>query len=85
MAAIKTEVAKLLHVGFVYLVPLTKWVSNLVLVDKRQGTIRVCVDYRDLNSVCPKDNYMTPFIDQIIDNCAGCESFSFMDGFLGYN
>ena len=34
---------------------------------------------------CPKDNYPTPFIDQIIDACAGSEFFSFMDGFSGYN
>lgn len=76
---------KLLHAGFVYPVPLTEWVSNLVLIDKKQGTIRVCVDYRDLNATCPKDNYLTPFIDQIIDDNVSCESFSFMDGFSGYN
>ena len=52
---------------------------------KKQGTIRVCVDYRDVNQACRKDNYPTPFIDQIIDDCAGCEIFSFMDGFSGYN
>jgi hypothetical protein len=38
-----------------------------------------------LNKACPKDNYPSPFIDQIIDDCAGCEIFSFMDGFSGYN
>lgn len=76
---------KLLHVGFVYHVPLTECVSNLVPMDKKQGTIRVCVNYRDLKGVCPKDNYLTPFIDQIIDDYTGCESFSFMDGFSGYN
>jgi hypothetical protein len=38
-----------------------------------------------LNKACPKDNYPTPFINQIIDECAGCEAFSFMDGFSGYN
>ena len=54
-------------------------------ITKKNGTIRVCVDYRDLNKACPKDNYPTPFIDQIIDDCAGCEIFSFMDGFSGYN
>jgi hypothetical protein len=64
---------------------LTEWVSNIVLVTKKQGTIHVCVDYRDLNKACPKDNYPTPFIDQIIDNCAGSVIFSFMDGFSGYN
>eukprot|EP00253_Pinus_taeda_P024867 PITA_24867 len=52
---------------------------------KKQGTIRLCVDYRDVNQACPKDNYPTPFIDQIIDKCTRCEIFSFMDGFFGYN
>ena len=45
----------------------------------------MCVAYRDVNQACPKDNYPTPFIDQIIDECARCEIFSFMDGFSGYN
>ena len=35
--------------------------------------------------MCPKDNYPTPFIDQILDDYAGDEIFSFMDGFFGYN
>ena len=85
IAAIKAEVEKLLKFGFIYPVPLIEWVSNLVLVAKKQGTIRVCVDYRDLNKACPKDNYLMPFIDQIIDNCARSVIFSFMDGFSGYN
>jgi hypothetical protein len=38
-----------------------------------------------LNKACPKDNFPTPFIDQIVDECTGCEAFSFMDGFSGYN
>jgi hypothetical protein len=84
-AAIQAEVEKLLKYGFIYLIPLTEWVSNLVLVAKKQGNIRVCVDYRDLNKACPKDNYPMPFIDQIIDNFAGSVIFSFMDGFSGYN
>ena len=45
----------------------------------------MCINYRDVNQACPKDNYPTPFIDQIIDECVGCEIFSFMDGFSGYN
>jgi hypothetical protein len=64
---------------------LTKWVSNLVSVAKKKGTICVCVDYQDINKSFPKDNYPMPFIDQIIDNCAGSVIFSFMDGFSGYN
>jgi hypothetical protein len=84
-AAIKLEVEKLLKVGFIYPVALTDWVSNLVPIDKKQDTIRVCIDYRDINKACPKDNFPTPFIDQIVDDCAGSEIFSLMDGFSGYN
>jgi hypothetical protein len=60
-------------------------VSNLVLVNKNQGTIHVCMDFHDLNKACPKDNFPTPSIDQIVDECAGYEVFSFMDGFSRYN
>jgi hypothetical protein len=64
---------------------LTDWVSNLVPVNKKQGTIRVCVDYRDINKACPIYNYPTPFVDQIMDNYASREIFSLMDGFSRYN
>ena len=41
--------------------------------------------FHDLNRACPKDNFPTPFTDQILDECAGSEVFYFMDGFSGYN
>jgi hypothetical protein len=85
VTTIKVEVEKWLKAGFIYPVQLTQWVSNPVPVNKKQGTIRVCMDFHDLNKAYPKDNFPTPFIDQIVDECAGCEVFSFMDGFLGYN
>ena len=84
VVAIKAEVEKLLHVDFIYPIPLIEWVSNTIPVMKKQGTIRVHVDYQDVNLACPKDNYPTPFIDQIINDCAGCKIFSFMDGFSSY-
>jgi hypothetical protein len=84
-AAIKVEVDKLLKVGFIYPIHLTQWVSNPMPINKIQGMIRVCTEFRDLNKPCPKDNFPTPFIDQIIDECVDCEAFAFMDGFSGYN
>jgi hypothetical protein len=83
--AIKLEVEKLLKDDFVYPVALTDWVSNLVLVMKKQGMIHVCVDYMDIKKDCPKDNYPTHFVDQIVDDCVISEIFSLMDGFYGYN
>jgi len=61
------------------------WVSNIVPINKKQGMIRICINYRDINRACRKDNYPTPYIDQIIDDCANSEMFSFMDGFFSYN
>ena len=85
VAAIKAEIEKLLKAGFIYPVPLTEWVLNVVHVNKKQGTLRVYIDFRDLNKAFPKYNYPTLYIDQIIDNCAGSVIFSFMDGFYSYN
>jgi hypothetical protein len=79
--AIKDEVEKLLKAGFIYPIQLTQWVSNLIMVNKKQGMIHICMDFCALNKVCPKDNFPTPFIDQIFDECIGCEVFSFMDVF----
>ena len=43
VVAIKDEVEKLLRAGFIYPIPLTEWVSNIVPVTKKQGNLRVCV------------------------------------------
>ena len=47
--AIKEEIEKLLKSGFIYPIPLTEWVSNPVPVDKKQGAIRICTNFHDLN------------------------------------
>ena len=82
---IKAEIEKLLKADFIYIVPLTEWVSNPVAMNKKEGKIRVCTDFRDLNKACPKDNYPMPFIDQILDHHSRDEIFSFMDRFSRYN
>jgi hypothetical protein len=83
--AIKAKIDKLRVAGFIYPIAYTSWVSNPVPVNKKQGTIHVFTDFRDLNHACPKDNFPMPFIDQIIDDCVGHEALSFMDGFSSYN
>jgi hypothetical protein len=45
----------------------------------------VCMEFHDLNKSFPKHNFPTPFIDHIVDECVGCEVFSFIDSFSGYN
>jgi hypothetical protein len=85
VATIKAEIDKLRIVGFIYPIMYTSRVSNPIPVNKKQGTIHICTDFHDLNHDCPKDKFPTPFIDQIIDDCADHEALSFMDGFSIYN
>lgn len=52
---------------------------------KKNGQIRICVDFRDLNKACPKDEFPLPHIDILVDAMSGHQMFPFMDGFSGYN
>ena len=56
-----------------------------MLVPKKDGKVRMCVDFRDLNKACPKDDFPLPHIDVLVDNTAGSALISFMDGFSRYN
>ena len=62
-----------------------KFLDNVVPVPKKDGRVRMCVDYRDLNKACPKDDFPLPHIDVLVDNAACSAMYSFMDGFSGYN
>ena len=52
---------------------------------RRQEKWCMCIDFVDLNKVCPKDSYLLPQIDQLMDATSGHELLSFMDAFAGYN
>ena len=57
----------------------------MVVVLKKGGKWRVCVDYTDLNEACPKDSFLLPRIDQIVDAIARHGILSFLDAFFGYH
>ena len=82
---IKEEVRKQIDAGFLITSEYPQWLANIVPVPKKDGKVRMCVDYRDLNKASPKDNFPLPHIDVLVDNTAKCKVFSFMDGFSGYN
>lgn len=71
---------------FIKAVDYSDWISNIVPVPKKDGKVRMCVDYRDLNRASPIHiEYPLPHIDVLVDNTAGNGMFSFMGGFSGYN
>lgn len=82
---IKNEVNKLIEVGSIREVKYPTWISSIVHVRKKNGQIRVCVDFRDLNHVCPKDEFTLPILELMIDATTGYEAMSFMENFSGYN
>nr|CAN81727.1 hypothetical protein VITISV_017319 [Vitis vinifera] len=55
------------------------------ILSKKEGKWRVCVDYTNLNSACPKDSFPLPRIDQIVDSTSGQGMLSFLDAFSGYH
>ena len=82
---IKEEVKKQLDAGFLEVAKYPQWVANIVPLPKKDGKVRMCVDYRDLNRASPKDNFLLPHIDTLVENTAKHSLFSFMDIFSGYN
>ncbi|PKI59072.1 hypothetical protein CRG98_020527, partial [Punica granatum] len=83
--AVTEETSSKVDAGFLEVSHYSEWVANIVPVEKKNGKVRVCIDYRDLNRANPKDNFPLPHIDVLVDNTARHTQFSFMDGFSGYN
>jgi len=57
---VKYELTKLFKVYFIYLISDSQWVSPLVVVPKKNGKWRICVDYRELNKATLKDHLSLP-------------------------
>ena len=79
----KKELEKPLVVKIIFPVRHTEWVANLVHVQKKNGDIWLCVDFRNLNRASRKDNYPVPPMEQILQKVARSEMFSLLDGFSG--
>jgi hypothetical protein len=59
----------------------SKWISPMVVQDKKSREIKIYVDPSKLNDACLHDPFPTPFRDAVLDNVGGHEFYSFTYGF----
>jgi hypothetical protein len=82
---VKKEIEKMLEAGFIRPCRYAEWISSIVPVQKKDGRWRVCVDFRDLNRSTPRDEYLMPVAEMLINAAVGNKILSFMDGNADYN
>ena len=83
--AVKAEVQRLKDAEAIKEVFFPEWLANTVVVKKKSGKWRVCVNFTDLNRACPKDPFPILKIDQLVDATYGHPRMSFLDAFQGYH
>ena len=64
--SVKKELNKILSSRIIFPVRHTQWIANLVPLRKKNGEIRLCVDFRNLNWASEKDNYPIPSMEKIL-------------------
>ena len=79
---INEEVEKMMEAGVIE--PNSPWAPPVVLVNKKDGGTRFCVDYRRLNMATVKDAYPLPWVEDCLDTMAGASWFSSLDLASGY-
>jgi len=85
LSKIKEEIERLLKSKFIRTARYVDWLANIVPVIKKSGTLRVYIDYRDLNNATPKDEYPMTVAKMLVDSVAGFEYMSMLDGYSGYS
>ena len=80
---IEEQIKSELEAGFIE-ESLSPWASPVVVVKKKDGSFRMCIDYRELNNVTKKDRYPLPNISDLIDTIGKSTHFITLDFFAGY-
>ena len=78
---VRNEVTKLKQAEAIKEVFYPQWLANTVVVKKKTGKWRVCVDFTELNKACPKDPFLMPRIEQLVDATVGHPWMSFLTPF----
>jgi hypothetical protein len=60
------------------------WLSLIIIIPKKNGKLRICVDFRKLNAATKQDLFPLPFINEVLNTVARCEAQSFLDGYFKF-
>ena len=75
---LKLQLQELLEKGFIHL-SVSPWGAPMLFVKKKYGTLRLCIDYKQLNNLLRKNKYLLPRIDNLFDQLKGARIFSNID------
>ena len=75
---LKLQLQELLEKGFIS-PSVSPWGAPVLFVKKKDGTLRLCIDYRQLNKLTVKNKYLLPIIDDLFDQLKGASIFSKID------
>lgn len=84
-AKVNEEVDLLLIDDFINPTEYPRWVSNIVVVPKKNGQVRVCINITNLKKACSRHPYPLPYVENLNDMTVGYKRLTFLDTFLGYN
>jgi hypothetical protein len=84
LKVLKSQIDELLEKGFIR-TSTSSWGSSVIFVPKKEGGLRMCIDYRALKKASIRNNYPLPRIDEVWDQIGGSKYFSSLDLRSGYN
>ena len=82
---IKGEIEWLLKVKFIRTTKYVKWLTNIVLVMKKNMKLWICIKFKHLNDAMPRDEYPMPMANMLVDSALECIVVSFINRNVGYN
>jgi hypothetical protein len=82
---VKQDINNFLTIGFIEYVEEATWLSPIIVVPKKNGKLKICIDFKKLNVATKKDPYPLLFTNEALNTIIGYEAYFFLDGYLRYH
>ncbi len=80
VTTVKQDIDKFLVVGFIESIEEATWFSPIVVVPKKNGKLRICIDFIKVNVAIKKNSYPLPFTYEVLNTITGYDAYAFLDG-----